>query len=68
MLEHIGEHEAAAKLERAVADIIEEGKDVTYDMKDDRNDPTAVGTQEMAEAICQKMAEKRLSDLSLDKN
>ena len=37
--------------------IIEEGKDVTYDMKDDRNDPTAVGTQEMAEAICQKMGE-----------
>jgi len=57
MLEHLGEHEAAAKLERAVAAIIEEGKDVTYDMKDDRNDPTAVGTQEMAEAICQKMGE-----------
>lgn len=57
MLEHLGEHEAAAKLERAVAAIIEEGKDVTYDMKDDRNDPTAVGTQEMAEAICKKMGE-----------
>jgi isocitrate dehydrogenase (NAD+) len=57
MLEHLGEHEAADKLERAVAAIIEEGKDVTYDMKDDRNDPTAVGTQEMAEAICQKMGE-----------
>ncbi len=39
MLEHLGEHEAAEKLERAVAAIIEEGKDVTYDMKDDRNDP-----------------------------
>ena len=32
-----------------------EGNDVTYDMKPDRNDPTAVGTQEMAEAICAKM-------------
>jgi len=55
MLDYLGEHEAAAKLDQAVADVIEEGKDVTYDLKDDRNDPTAVGTQEMAEAICKKM-------------
>jgi ABC-type phosphate transport system substrate-binding protein len=37
------------------AEIIAEGKDVTYDMKADRNDPTAVGTQEMAEAICKRI-------------
>lgn len=55
MLEHLGEHQAAAKLETAVAEVIAEGKDVTYDLKPDRNDPTAVGTQEMAEAICKKM-------------
>jgi isocitrate dehydrogenase (NAD+) len=55
MLEHLGEAKAAAKLEQAVADIIAEGKDVTYDMKADRNDPTAVGTQEMAEAICRRI-------------
>ncbi|QDT63552.1 isocitrate/isopropylmalate dehydrogenase family protein [Calycomorphotria hydatis] len=55
MLDHLGEHEAAAKLDNAVAKIIEERKDVTYDLKDDRNDPTAVGTQEMAEAICAAM-------------
>ncbi|MFK7776507.1 MAG: isocitrate/isopropylmalate dehydrogenase family protein [Gimesia sp.] len=55
MLDYLGEHEAAAKLDQAVADVIEEGKDVTYDLKADRNDPTAVGTQEMAEAICKKM-------------
>jgi len=55
LLDHLGEHEAAAKLDKAVADVIAEGKDVTYDMKQDRNDPTAVGTQEMAEAICRKM-------------
>jgi len=55
MLDYIGEREAAAKLEQAVADVIAEGKDVTYDMKPNRNDPTAVGTQEMAEAICRKM-------------
>ena len=57
LLEHLGETAAAAKLERAVASIIEEGKHVTYDMKLDRNDPTAVGTREMAEAICKRMAE-----------
>ncbi|SFI34259.1 isocitrate/isopropylmalate dehydrogenase family protein [Planctomicrobium piriforme] len=55
MLEHLGEKEAAAKLERAVTAVIAEGKDVTYDMKPDRNDPTAVGTQEMADAIIKKM-------------
>jgi len=55
MLEHLGEAKAAAKLEQAVAEIIAEGKDVTYDMKADRNDPTAVGTQQMAEAICRRI-------------
>jgi isocitrate dehydrogenase (NAD+) len=55
MLEHLDEAEAARKLEQAVADVIAEGKDVTYDMKPDRNDPTAVGTQEMAEAICRRI-------------
>lgn len=55
MLEYLGEQAAAEKLERAVADVIAEGKDVTYDMKADRNDPTSVGTQEMAEAICRRM-------------
>jgi len=55
MLRHLKETEAADRLERAVAAVIAEGRDVTYDMKPDRNDPTAVGTQEMAEAICAKI-------------
>jgi len=55
MLDYLGEHEAAERLDRAVAEVIEEGKDVTYDMKPDRNDPTAVGTREMAEAICRRL-------------
>ncbi|MGH7198975.1 MAG: isocitrate/isopropylmalate family dehydrogenase, partial [Planctomycetaceae bacterium] len=55
MLEYLGEREAAAKLENAVAEVIAAGRDVTYDLKSDRNDPTAVGTQEMAAAICRKM-------------
>ena len=51
MLRHIGETDAADRLENAVAKIIAEGKDVTYDMKPDRNDPTAVGTSQVADAI-----------------
>ncbi len=55
MLRYLKEGEAADRLEAAVAAVIVEGKDVTYDMKPDRDDPTAVGTQEMAEAICEKL-------------
>lgn len=55
MLKYLKEEDAAQRLEKAVADIIAEGKYVTYDLKDDRNDPTAVGTQEMAEAICRRL-------------
>lgn len=55
MLQHLGERDAARRLEQAVADVIAEGRDVTYDMKPHRDDPTAVGTREMAEAICRKL-------------
>jgi isocitrate dehydrogenase (NAD+) len=55
MLEHLGKSAEAKKLENAVAAVIAEGKDVTYDMKADRNDPTAVGTREMADAIIKKI-------------
>ena len=55
MLRHLGEIEAADKLELAVAKVIEEGKYVTYDLKPSRDDPSAVGTMEMAEAIIDVM-------------
>lgn len=55
MLRYLKEFDAANRLEAAVAAVIKEGKDVTYDMKADRNDPTAVGTREMADAICAKL-------------
>ena len=55
MLRYLKEIEAADRLENAVAAVIAEGKDVTYDMKPHRDDPTAVGTREMAEAICLKL-------------
>jgi len=55
MLRHIGEDMAAVKLENAVKEVILEGKFVTYDLKPTPNDPTAVGTQEMADAIIKKI-------------
>lgn len=55
MLKHLGETDAAARLEKAVGDVIAEGKSVTYDLKPHRDDPTAVGTQQMADAICKKL-------------
>ena len=56
MLRHLKEDAAADRLEKAVAAVIIEGKNVTYDLKPHRDDPTAVGTQEMAAAICEKLA------------
>ena len=55
MLKYLGENEKAEILEKAVAEVIEEGKSVTYDLKKDRNDPTAVGTSEMADAIIENL-------------
>jgi isocitrate dehydrogenase (NAD+) len=55
MLRYIGEKKAADRLEKAVARVITEGKSVTYDMKPKRDDPTAVGTSQVADAIIKKL-------------
>lgn len=55
MLNYLGEKESAQKLEKAIAEVIAEGKDVTYDLKLKRDDPSAVGTREMAEAVIKKL-------------
>jgi isocitrate dehydrogenase (NAD+) len=55
MLRHLKEDSAADRLDRAVRNVLKEGVSVTYDLKDDRNDPTAVGTMQMAEAICEQL-------------
>jgi isocitrate dehydrogenase (NAD+) len=55
MLRHLDEHEAADRVEQAIADVIREGASVTYDMKPTRDDPTAVGTSEVADAIIDKL-------------
>ncbi len=56
MLNLLGLKAEAERLEKAVAAVIAEGKAVTYDLKEDRNDPTAVGTSEMADAIIARIA------------
>jgi isocitrate dehydrogenase (NAD+) len=55
MLRHLEERDAADRLERAISDVIREGKSVTYDMKPRRDDPTAVGTSDVADAIIAKL-------------
>jgi isocitrate dehydrogenase (NAD+) len=55
MLRHLKESAAADRLEGAVAAVIAEGKDVTYDLKPTPTDPTAVGTREMTAAICRRL-------------
>ena len=55
MLRHLDERSAADRLESAIAAVIAEGKSVTYDMKPNRDDPTAVGTSEVADAVIEKL-------------
>ena len=55
MLRHLDERSAADRLEQAIAAVIAEGKSVTYDMKPNRDDPTAVGTSEVADAVIEKL-------------
>ncbi len=55
MLRHLGEDDAARRLEDALAAVIEEGRSVTYDMKPTRDDPTAVGTSQVADAVLEKL-------------
>jgi isocitrate dehydrogenase (NAD+) len=55
LLRHVEERDAADRLESAIADVIREGESVTYDMKPTRDDPSAVGTSDVADAVIAKM-------------
>jgi len=60
MLEHLGEMKMAAKISKAVADVVEEGKVKTYDMMKLPGTPDAFSkgaatTREMADAIIAKI-------------
>ena len=56
MLRHLDERDAADRVESAIAAVIAEGRSVTYDMKPTRDDPTAVGTSDVGDAVIDKMA------------
>jgi isocitrate dehydrogenase (NAD+) len=55
MLRHLGEAQAADRMEDAIAEVIRKGEKVTYDLKPSRDDPTAVGTSEFADAVIEEM-------------
>jgi isocitrate dehydrogenase (NAD+) len=61
MLRHLGEPGAAGHLERAIAEVVREGRSVTYDLKPSRDDPSAVGTTEVADAVIEKLGNLRIS-------
>ncbi|MFQ6019668.1 MAG: isocitrate/isopropylmalate dehydrogenase family protein [Dehalococcoidia bacterium] len=55
MLRHLGEGAAADRLEQAIAAVIAEGRHVTADIKPRRDDPTAVGTAQVGDAVIEKL-------------
>ena len=57
MLRHLGEEKSADRLEKAVAKVIAEGNNVTYDLKPETPD-TAVGTSQVADAVIEKLSRR----------
>jgi isocitrate dehydrogenase (NAD+) len=55
MLRHLRETAAADAVEQAIADVIHDGRSLTYDMKAERGDPTAVGTSQVADALVERL-------------
>src|SRR5918996_3962722 len=56
MLKHLGETEASERLEHGIAEVIRKGDKVTYDLKPKRDDPSAVGTSDFADAVIEEMS------------
>src|SRR6202162_88033 len=55
MLRHLEEVAAADAMEGAISRVIALGKNVTYDLKEKRGDPTAVGTSQVADAVIEQL-------------
>ena len=55
MLRYLNEAQAAERLEAAISSVLSEGKSVTYDMKADRDDLSAVTTSQVADAVIAKL-------------
>jgi len=56
MLRHLDEREAGDRVEAAIAEVIRKGERVTYDLKESRDDPSAVGTSEFADAVIEELS------------
>jgi isocitrate dehydrogenase (NAD+) len=55
MLRYLGEAEAGDRLEAAVAAVIAEGRDVTADLKPERDDPSAASTAQVRDAVVARL-------------
>src|SRR5215213_9388532 len=55
MLRHLAETEPADRMQHGIAEVIRKGDKVTYDLKPTRDDPSAVGTSEFADAVIEEM-------------
>jgi len=55
MLRHLGEVGPADRLEQAIADVIAEGRYVTYDMMPGAAGDRAVGTSQVADAVVERL-------------
>jgi len=55
MLHHLGEHEPARRVERAIRDVIVDGTRVTRDL----NPEAGVGTRAMTEAVLERLGERK---------
>ncbi len=58
MLHHLGESKAAYRLENAIAEVIAEGKNITYDLKPDTASEPPAGTSQVADAVINKLVEE----------
>jgi isocitrate dehydrogenase (NAD+) len=56
LLRHLNETDAADRLENGIAEVIRKGEKVTYDLKPTRDDPSAVGTSDFADAVIEEMS------------
>ena len=59
MFRHLGERDAADRLEEAIADVLADGRDVTPDLRAAGDDRAAVGTRRMAEAVAERLRDAR---------
>jgi len=62
MLRHIGEKENADWLEKSIACVIAEGKNVTYDLKPEAERAQAVSTSQVADAVIEKLEESHAQE------